>query len=228
MEAIILAGGFGTRLRKTISNVPKSMAPVSNRPFLEILLSLIARKGFTRVILSTGYMASTISCHFGNKFGELDLCYAVEENALGTGGATRLALSKSTQDHVFIFNGDTYLDLEVNLIENKWRSLQQPIVVARYVDDTSRFGSLLLNNGKVNSFNEKGSSGPGFINAGCYVLPREILDHFPLYHHFALEADFLSPQASKGKINYFVTDGLFIDIGIPEDYQRAQTLLSKL
>ena len=228
MEAIVLAGGFGTRLRQTISNVPKSMAPVGNRPFLEILLTLIARKGFTRVILSTGYMASAISCYFGDKFEELDLCYVVEETALGTGGATRLALSKSTHNHVFIFNGDTYLDWEVDLIEKKWRSLQQPIVVARHVDDTSRFGSLLLNNNKVESFNEKGSTGPGFINAGCYVFPRDILDNFPLYHPFSLESDFLSPQAPNGRINYFVTSGLFIDIGIPEDYQKAQTLLSKL
>jgi D-glycero-alpha-D-manno-heptose 1-phosphate guanylyltransferase len=225
MEAIVLAGGFGTRLSKMVSDVPKPMAPIDGRPFLEILLASLARKGFRRVILSLGFMAEKISEYFGTNFGDLELTYVVEDSPLGTGGAIRLAITACVQDHVFVFNGDTYLGLEADLLERQWQENQCTIVVGRKVSDTSRYGRLVVDGRHIVSFAEKGLSRPGLINAGCYVLATSALDLYPLNQPFSFEADFLIPETSRGLVEVFVTEGMFIDIGIPEDYLRAQTLL---
>ena len=113
MEAILLAGGIGTRLRSVVPNLPKPMAPVAGRPFLEILLNSLAKKGFKRVVLSVGYMAEKVVSHFGYNFVGMELVYEIEETPLGTGGAVCKAIAQCNTDHVFVFNGDTYLDLEV-------------------------------------------------------------------------------------------------------------------
>lgn len=226
MEAIVLAGGFGTRLREVVPDVPKPMAPVAGKPFLEILLHALARKGFGRVVLSLGFMAEKISGHFGGQFAGMELDYVVEDHPLGTGGALRLALASCKQDHVFVFNGDTFLDLEVDEVERLWQEHYHPIIVGRAVPDTARYGRLLTAQGLVTGFAEKGVAGPGLINAGCYVLDRCQLDDFSLLQAFSLETDFLSNVVQQMPVDVFVTEGLFIDIGIPEDYARAQTLLA--
>ena len=226
MEAIVLAGGFGTRLRHVVADVPKPMAPVAGRSFLEIFLSSLARKGFSRAVLSLGFMAEKISGHFGPHFAGLDLAYVVEDDPLGTGGATRLAVESCNQDHVFVFNGDTYLDLEVELIEHQWQARRNPIVVGRKVPDTTRYGRLVVDGDRVTNFAGKGISGPGLINAGCYVLSREALAGFSLNQPFSIETDYLVPEVAHAKVEVFVTKGMFIDIGIPKDYSLAQTLLA--
>jgi len=225
MEAIVLAGGFGTRLRQVVADVPKPMAPVAGRPFLEILLGSLAQKGFSRVVLSLGFMAEKISGHFGSRFAGLDLAFVVEDTPLGTGGATRLGAGTCTQDHVFVFNGDTYLDLEVDLLEDQWQARRRPIVVGRQVPDTARYGRLVVDGDRITSFSEKGITGPGLINAGCYVLARDALERFSLNQPFSIETDYLVPEVERATVEVFVTQGVFIDIGIPEDYSRAQTLL---
>lgn len=226
MEAIVLAGGFGTRLRQVVADVPKPMAPIAGRPFLEILLGSLAEMGFARVVLSLGFMAEKVSGHFGPRFDGLDLAYVVEDTPLGTGGATRLAAQACTKDHVFVFNGDTYLDLEVDLLERQWQTNRHPIVVGRHVPDTSRFGRLVVDGCRITSFSEKGVAGPGLINAGCYVLATDALARFPLNHPFSIENDYLVPEVARATVEVFVTKGMFIDIGIPEDYSLAQTLLA--
>lgn len=225
MEAIVLAGGFGTRLRQLVADVPKPMAPIAGRPFLEILLGSLAQKGFTQVVLSLGFMAEKISGHFGPRFAGLDLTYVVEDTPLGTGGATRLAATACAQDHVFVLNGDTYLDLEVDLLERQWQAKRHPIVVGRQVPDTTRYGRLVVDGDRIISFAEKGIAGPGLINAGCYVLATDALAQFPLNQPFSIETDYLVPEVASATVEVFVTEGVFIDIGIPEDYSRAQTLL---
>lgn len=228
MEAIVLAGGFGTRLRQVVADVPKPMAPIAGRPFLEILLGSLARKGFARVVLSLGFMAEKISDHFGTRFAGVDIAYVVEDTPLGTGGAIRLALEACTQNHVFVFNGDTYLDLEVQSLEQQWQAKRHPIVVGRQVPDTSRYGRLVIDGGHITCFAEKGIAGPGLINAGCYVLATDTLAKFPLNQPFSIETDYLVPKVTSATVEVFVTEGMFIDIGIPEDYARAQTLLVDL
>jgi D-glycero-alpha-D-manno-heptose 1-phosphate guanylyltransferase len=226
MEAIVLAGGFGTRLRQVVTDVPKPMAPIAGRPFLEILLGELAQKGFSRVVLSLGFMAEKISSHFGPRFAGLNLAYVMEDTPLGTGGATRLATTACAQDHVFVFNGDTYLDLEVDLLERQWQAKRHPIVVGRQVPDTTRYGRLVVDGDRIISFAEKGIAGPGLINAGCYVLATDALAQFPLNQTFSIETDYLVPEVARATVDVFVTEGVFIDIGIPEDYARAQTLLA--
>lgn len=224
-EAIVLAGGFGTRLRDLVPDAPKPMAPVGGRPFLEILLRSLASKGFSRVVLSLGFMAKKISDHFGNQFAGMDLVYVVEDSPMGTGGAVRLAIEQCIQDHVFVINGDTFLDLEAEGIEDHWSANRHLVIVAREVPDTSRYGRLLVRNGLVTGFTEKGVEGPGLINAGCYVFRKKELDTFPPNQPFSLEADFLAKAVQNMPVDVFVTNGHFIDIGVPDDYHRAQTEL---
>jgi D-glycero-alpha-D-manno-heptose 1-phosphate guanylyltransferase len=228
MEAIILAGGFGSRLREMVPDLPKPMAPVAGRPFLEILLLFLSHKGFTRVILSLGFMAFKISNYFGKSFAGMDLVYVVEDSPLGTGGAVRLALSISEESHVFTFNGDTFLDLEVDEIEQLWKNNGHPIIVGHKVQDTARYGRLLTKDNYVTGLVEKGISGPGLVNAGCYIFNKTQFDCFQMNEAFSLETDFLTGLVARNKVNVFVTEGLFIDIGIPRDYTLAQTLLSSL
>jgi D-glycero-alpha-D-manno-heptose 1-phosphate guanylyltransferase len=228
MEAIVLAGGFGTRLREVVPDLPKPMAPVAGRPFLEILLASLARKRFTRVVLSLGYMADKIIDHFGHRYLDMDLVYEVEDTPLGTGGAIRAALNRCVDDHAFVFNGDTYLELESDELERRWQATKQAIIVVREVDDTARFGKVELRDGRITAFLEKGEAGPGLINAGCYVLPKNALEDFPAGEPFSLENRFFVPNLQTVHFNGFITRGLFIDIGVPADYHLAQTLLADL
>ncbi len=226
MEAVILAGGFGTRLRSVVADVPKPMAPIAGRPFLEILLAALAAKGFTRAVLSLGFMADTVVAHFGERFWTIELAYEIEGTPLGTGGAIRAALRRCASDHVFVFNGDTFLNLEVADVEALWRRTRAPVLVARAVSDTARYGRLMVEHDRVVGFAEKGVAGPGLINAGCYVLATDALDAFAVGQRFSFEADYLVPTVRSRPLPVFVTDGHFIDIGVPEDYARAQTELA--
>lgn len=228
MEAIVLAGGFGTRLKQVVPDLPKPMAPVAGRPFLEILLASLARKGFRRAVLSLGYMAEKVASRFGGQFAGMELVYEIEKTPLGTGGAVRQALLQCKADHVFVFNGDTFLDLEAADVEAHWQAHRAPIIVAREVPDTARYGRLDTADGRILGFAEKGAGGPGLINAGCYVLPAGILDSFEPGQPFSLETGFLAKAVSAQRFDLFVTQGHFIDIGIPEDYARAQAELADI
>ncbi|MGR8978624.1 MAG: nucleotidyltransferase family protein [Gammaproteobacteria bacterium] len=228
MEAIVLAGGFGTRLRQAVPELPKPMAPILGRPFLAILLSSFARKGFRRVVLSVGFMADKIEQYFGQDYAGMSLVYAIEDKPLGTGGAVRLAMESCLEDHVFIFNGDTYLDLEVEAVERHWLQHRSPLIVGRTVPDTARYGRLLAERGRIIGFTEKGLTGEGLINAGCYVLNKGQLNEFALYEPFSLETDYLAKVLQCQRFDLFITEGHFIDIGVPEDYLKAQTELAGL
>lgn len=225
MEAIILAGGFGTRLRPVVAEVPKVLAPVGGRPFLEIMLSRLAAQGFQRVILSLGYMADRVMAHFGHDYLGMKMVHQVEDEPLGTGGAIRYAMARCLSDHVYIFNGDTYLELETGLLEDLWHRWRQPVIVAREMPDTSQYGRLKTYNQKVVGFGEKDEAGPGLINAGCYLFPVQILNEFPQKAHFSIERDFLSFHVHQKTVRYIVSHGRFIDIGTPADYLRAQNEL---
>jgi D-glycero-alpha-D-manno-heptose 1-phosphate guanylyltransferase len=227
MEAIVLAGGFGTRLRSIVADVPKPMAPVAGRPFLELLLSSLKRKGFTRAILSIGYMAEIITSYFETHDVGLQIAYEIETAPLGTGGALAAAMRHVTQDRTFVFNGDTFLDLEVGALDAMWPGDRSPIVVARRVGDTERYGRLEADRDRISKFSGSGIRGAGLINAGCYLLPRAIFERQNLPAAFSFEQDYLA-RCAAASLRVFVTNGLFIDIGVPEDYRRAQTELAGL
>lgn len=229
-EAVILAGGFGTRLRAVVSDVPKPMAPIGGQPFLALLMAHLARNGFHRVVLSVGYLADAIVAHFGSEWRGMAVDYAREDAPLGTGGAIRAALARCHADHVHVFNGDTYLGVDCAVTEALWDVRRTPIIVARQVSDTARYGRLEVDaDGYVTGFLEKAASGgPGWINAGCYVLPASIVDEFPPDDPFSFETGYLRDAVAHRPVLACPTDAEFIDIGTPDDYARAQALLTGL
>lgn len=226
MEAIVLAGGLGTRLKTVVPDLPKPMAPIAGRPFLEIVFDGLAAKGVTRVVLSLGFMAEKITGHFGGSYKGLELVYVLESKPLGTGGAARLALGECRSEAVFVLNGDTYLDLEVDAVAAQRAVRGKPVIVGREVADTARYGRLQVANSCVTGFTEKGVAGPGLINAGCYLLGRHQLDAYAIGEPFSLEADYLAKAVGSMDFDLFVTQGKFIDIGVPEDFARAQIELA--
>lgn len=226
LEAVILAGGLGTRLRGAVPDVPKVLAPVGGAPFLHLLLRHLAANGFERVVLSVGYRAEMVMRAVGGRFAGLEISYAREEQPLGTGGGLRLALASTRRDHVFVMNGDTFLDADFAAAEALWRTHGEMLVIGCAVPDTGRYGRLAISDGHVTAFQEKGLSGPGVINAGCYVLPAGALAAFPPGEPFSLETEFLRPMAARGKLRALVSEGRFIDIGVPEEYLAAQSLFA--
>ena len=227
MEAVILAGGLGTRLRSVIADLPKPMAPINGRPFLQLLLDSLNDNGFKRVILSVGYKHEVIFDYFGNQYREIKLIYSIEYQPLGTGGAIAKALQLAENQDVFVLNGDTYLELNYLDIVQKRHNQKLPVIAVRYLQDAGRYGSVKLHNGYISEFNEKSGAMPGFINAGCYLLPKNTFNDFNLPECFSFEIDFLPSLIERYQLQAYEYDGLFIDIGIPEDYQRAQKILAE-
>ena len=226
MEAVILAGGLGTRLRERVPDCPKAMAPVAGRPFMEILLTSLARNGVTRAVLSLGYMASVIVAHFGTRFAGIELKHQIEDQPLGTGGALKVAMTRCTDAAALVVNGDTMLDFDARAAMQQWATRQHPVILAKEVEDTARFGRLVLDGNRVVGFAEKGVSGRGVINTGHYVLPTDLFSGHALQENFSFEVDFLSEQILQTRFDAYLTDGTFIDIGVPVDYEIAQTLFA--
>src|SRR6266404_4813006 len=227
MDAIVLAGGLGTRLRSVVSNVPKPMAPLGGRPFLDLLLGSLKAKGITRVILSVGYMSDAITSYFQKNPLSMELVFDVESSPLGTGGAIAAALRHAQSDCVLVLNGDTYLDLDLDAVRSMWPGDRTPIVVARAVSDTERFGRLDVANGRITKFIGSGIKSAGIVNAGCYLIPTDVFLGENMPEKFSFEQDFLC-RRPPSSLRVFVTLGQFIDIGVPDDYERAQTELAGL
>ncbi len=220
MKAIILVGGFGTRLKHLLPDVPKPMADISGRPFLEYMLDYLIAAGVDEVIFSVHHMREKISNHFGDKYRNIKISYAVENEPLGTGGAILNSLKINGSDGKFlVLNGDSFqtIDLQKFYQHNKDKNIT---VVLRKVNDTTRYGRVEIDSSVIISFSEKGIPGQGLINAGCYLIDGAWFRSLELPEKFSIETDFLMKMS--GKLPYFVADDYFIDIGIPEDYMRAQ------
>jgi D-glycero-alpha-D-manno-heptose 1-phosphate guanylyltransferase len=224
MEAIVLAGGLGTRLRSRVADRPKPMAEVAGKPFLAWLLDYLALQGVTDVILSIGYRGEVIADYFGERHGPLAVRYAVEDEPLGTGGAIRHALAESRRDPVWVVNGDTMLCLDYRAMAARPRGAGAAMTMAlRRVPDAARYGAVGLSGDRVSGFAATGKSGPGLINSGVYLLSQDLFLGHDLPTKFSFERDFLPLAVRRGLVAAFVTDAWFIDIGIPEDYDRAQS-----
>jgi D-glycero-alpha-D-manno-heptose 1-phosphate guanylyltransferase len=227
MQAIVLAGGLGTRLRSVVPDLPKPMAPVAGRPFLAWILDRLVDAGFERAVLAVGYRHEVIRDHFGEAYRGMSLHYSIENTPLGTGGAIRLAADHATAPQVFVLNGDTYLALDYRaMLAKHQQSASRLSVAVCSVPDVSRYGALELETGQIHGFREKGCTGPGFINAGVYLLASEILHEIPAGAPFSFELQLLVPRVQALRPLAFITEGRFIDIGIPEDFARAQQLFS--
>lgn len=225
-EAIILAGGFGTRLRDVVVNVPKPMAPVCDKPFLDYLLKYVKYYGVEKVVLSVGYLSEKIIKQYGTAFEGLQISYSIEKEPMGTGGGIRLAMEKCIGKDVLVLNGDSFFDIHLNsLYDSHCNSQANCTLALRKVENASRYGTVVLGKGKeISGFKEKdGQEKPGTINAGVYILNREsFLKKNPPAKNFSIEKDFFETKLNELKIFGFELEGYFIDIGIPEDYKRAQ------
>ncbi len=225
-DIIILAGGLGTRLSKEVPDIPKPMAPVNGRPFLEYLLNHINALGFKRVILSTGYLGNQIEAYFRNSFKNLELVYSVEQEPLGTGGAVALAFKKVETPHFMVLNGDTLFRINLDLLfQRHIEQLAEVTMALREVENASRYGSVLLGpDHRITRFAEKSEHpAPGIINGGIYVISSRYFKAQQLPEKFSIEKDLFEKRLSESRVYGHVFNDYFLDIGIPEDYRRAQT-----
>lgn len=224
MEAIVLAGGFGTRLQSVVSEVPKSMAPVNGRPFLEYLLDQLVSGGIGKVILAVGYMNEAITSHFGSEYRSVPIEYSVENEPLGTGGAIRLALWKLQGPVSLVLNGDSLLQVDYREMYSRHVQKNADITLAlRKVKDAGRYGSVTMNrSGRITGFAEKNDLAlPGLINGGVYFINKLFLMDPGYRGKFSIEHDCFGQYYETARFFGYRTDGYFIDIGVPSDYQKA-------
>lgn len=225
MEAIILAGGFGTRLQPVVSDIPKSMAEINGRPFLEYLLDYLIFQGINKVVLSVGYKNEIIRDHFNDNYKSVEVDYAVEEEPLGTGGGIRLAFWKVEGERAIILNGDSMFRLDYNaMIAYHLMRKANATLALRKMDNTGRYGRVGLNrNKRIIGFTEKNeNAGPGFISGGVYIMDKSFLMEPWFRGKFSIEKDCFERYYAESKMYGFPVDGYFLDIGIPEDYLKAQ------
>jgi len=230
-EAIVLAGGFGTRLRNVVKDVPKPMADINGKPFLHYLIKYYISKGIEHVILSVGYMNEVIKDYFGDSYEGIKIDYAVEDHPLGTGGAIIKSLGFAGTENVMVANGDTMFMVEPSEILNFHNSKDADItIVIREVEDVSRYGSILTDNEqRITGFSEKqNSKGRGYINGGVYLINKPFISKFSFPGKFSIEKDFFEKEFKNHKFYGKPCNNYFIDIGIPEDYSRAQKKFKKL
>lgn len=224
MEAVILAGGLGTRLRSVVSEVPKCMAPVDGKPFLQYMLEWLSRFDVSHVVLSVGYLREVIFAFIDSREWPFEISYAVEEEPLGTGGGIRLALTKCREDRVIVLNGDTFFNVDLKAL-----TFAAPVTLAlKPMRNFDRYGAVDLVGGLVTGFHEKTACTEGLINGGVYALVRSRLDLAFYPGRFSFEKDLLEPLAAARLVAGQVQEGYFIDIGIPEDYTRAQRELPEI
>ena len=223
-EAIVLVGGRGTRLKSISGETPKPLVEVGGKPFVYWILEQLQDQGFERVILATGYRADVFeSLLTADAFSGMEIVFSVEETPLGTGGAIRKAMELVQSDSFCVLNGDSFCATSFDkLISYSQQRDADLCVVAAKVDDVSRFGQIhFSDSGKVSSLTEKGGVGSGYINSGIYYFSKTLLSSFAPDTVFSFESEILE-KISSG-FYAMASEGYFIDIGIPEDYAKANS-----
>lgn len=226
-EAVVLAGGFGTRLAHVVPDVCKPMAPVAGEPFLRRVLDQLDDAGFARVIIADGYRREQIESYFMGTYRGLEIDYSSESAPLLTGGAVKRALQTCTQTEVFVLNGDTWFDVDFSSMESSLAAHAEGAccIATKRMRTFDRYGTLGVNEcGTVQSFREKQFCSEGLINGGVYLIRRTALESEP--DVFSLENDWFQNMAREGALVACETGGDFIDIGIPEDYDQAQAMFA--
>lgn len=227
MEAIILAGGFGTRLAHVVPNVPKPMAPIQGKPFLAYLLDWCAKQGIEHVVLAVGYKWTTIEAYFGQEYNGIRLTYSVENTPLLTGGALKKALKICKEANIVVLNGDTFFNVSLKQMMRFHQEKKAEITMAvKPMQNFDRYGTVKIVDGQIIEFEEKRGREQGTINGGIYVVQREQLDHIK-EERFSFEEDILVRIAEKRKLYAFSCDGYFVDIGVETDYIRAKIEVPK-
>ena len=229
-EAIILAGGLGTRLRGVIRGIPKPMAPIGEKPFLAFLLDYLNFNGIKKIIISVGYKKEAIINYFGNSYKNSEIIYSEEHTPLGTGGAILKAFKLVEGDESFVLNGDTLFKIKLKDLYEFHKQKKADISIALKDNDfkRKRYGNVLLSKeGRIIGFEEK-RGGSAFINGGIYLLKGEVFENSNFSERFSFEKDFLEKKISEFRIFGKVFNDYFIDIGIPKDYERAKREIKKI
>lgn len=222
-EAIILAGGLGTRLRETVPELPKSMAPVAGRPFLFYVINYLRSQEINRFIFSLGYQHELIEKYLAEQFSTLDYECSIETEPLGTGGAIQLSLQLAKDENILITNGDTVFKIDVNeLYKVHMKNDSVCTIALKSMENSDRYGTVELDQkGKIKAFTEKKFNANGLINGGFYILNKNKFSQQRFPEKFSFEEEYL--QKNKESIFGYIDHAYFIDIGIPEDYFRAET-----
>lgn len=227
MEAIVLAGGFGTRLASSVPDSPKSLALIGEVPFLKLILDFLKDQGVIRIIFALGYKSEQVISYLESALGrEFDFTYLVEENPLGTGGAIQKALSHCLLSPVLILNGDTFVEFELADVLRATKGSNA--VITSQVRDARRFGHVISENNKVIAFTRDQSILDASVSTGAYLVDQNLMRNVTLQPPFSFETDFLTNPAVANTFQSFETKGRFIDIGTPEDFAKAQTYLGDL
>jgi D-glycero-alpha-D-manno-heptose 1-phosphate guanylyltransferase len=228
--ALLLVGGMGTRLRSVVPNTPKPLATVGDKSFLELLVRQLQCQGMRRLILCTGYLAEQIESHFGDGHNwDVSIQYSKEIQPLGTAGAIKMAGHYvSNADEFVVMNGDSFMEVDLHRLLRFHHERQATVSMAvRKVENASRYGTVEVNGDRVTGFLEKtGNENPGLVNAGVYIFKREVLEQIP-EGPCSLEKDVFPHLLSRG-VYALQQQGVFIDIGTPEDYARAQEICDRL
>jgi len=230
ITAVILAGGLGTRLRPVLSDRPKVLADVMGRPFLTYLFDQLAHAGAREVVLCTGYMAGSVREEMGESYRSLRIKHSMEDVPVGTGGAVRLALPLIKSDTFIVMNGDSYVNVDLkNFLAWFLRKNIVAALILRKMPDSSQYGRVVLTeDGCIESFEEKGkNTGPGWVNAGIYLLKRKLVETIPPGKVYSLEREFFPRLVGRNLYGYRCK-GQFIDIGTPESYSQTDAFFSKL
>lgn len=223
LSALILAGGLGTRLRPVLSDRPKPMAQVAARPFITFLLDQLVEAGVRHAVLCTGFLGEEVRRHLGSSYGTLELEYSQESEPMGTAGALYLALPRSRSKTVLAMNGDSFLGMDLQAFWTWHESHRSEASLAlTEMADTRRYGRVMLGpSGRILAFEEKAASvGPGWINAGIYIMGMDLLQALPERRPLSLEQDAF--PAWIGRLHGFPASGPFLDIGTPESYASAE------
>lgn len=232
VDAIILAGGRGTRLQSVVSDLPKPLAPVNGRPFLDYQLELLARSGrVRRVVLATGHLSHKIEAHYAAHPPPLPVMVVVETELLGTGGGLANALPATESRQILALNGDSLFRWTLPPLMSALDGVGEggAALALVQVDDLSRYGGVDLQNDRVTAFREKQpEKKPGLINAGVYLFDRATLSALPKGQVISLERDLFPRLASEGRLAAAVYQSDFIDIGLPETYAAAASILPVL
>jgi len=223
-EVIILAGGLGTRLRNVVQNVPKPMANINGKPFLEYLLNYLAFYNIEHVILAVGHKSNVIKKHFKNRFKDILITYSEEKELLGTGGAIKQSLEFTDSEDVLILNGDTFFDVDLKNFYQLHKDKNSNLTLAlKEMKNFDRYGVIEIDNTyKITAFLEKKYRNKGLINGGIYLLNKEFFQSLNLPKKFSFEKDFMEKYYKDFQFYGMPFFSYFIDIGIPEDYEKAK------
>jgi D-glycero-alpha-D-manno-heptose 1-phosphate guanylyltransferase len=235
MKAILLVGGFGTRLKTAVGDIPKPMADINGKPFLEYLLNYLYKQGVNEFILSVHHLKEKIIDYFGDNFNGAKITYAIEDEPLGTGGAILNAMKSVNYDDLFfVLNGDCFQEINLksfldSLFQGNETAGEDSFVpvalVLRKMPDTFRYGRVEVDSEKIISFKEKGISGEGLINAGIYLIDSKFFKSQNLPKKLSIETGFFAQFVQSNNVPYYIAEGNFIDIGTPEDYELAKKLI---